>query len=183
MTLMSASDMKRHRTAHVDFYVYARRASTTATQPPSRLCVAVGVPSSPAIYHKSVNAIRPIQTISDVHVDAEAASGVLASPITQDTALLLTQPPAADEPDAMPDEIKGAVNACPSVLNSAFECPKVEENVVKDDRIGWRCQWCGKWFSGRHATRALCNGTRAKMKKGIAPCTGPIDLESQRRCV
>ena len=122
-------------------------------------------------------------TTSDVYVDTKAASGVLASPITQDTALLLTQPPAADKPDAMPDEIKGPADACPSLLNSVFECPKVEENVVKDGRIGLRCHWCGKWFSGRHATRALIHVTRAKMKKGIAACTGPIDVESQRRCV
>ena len=107
-----------------------------------------------------------------------STSGVLASPITQDTALLLTQPPTADKPDAMPDQIKGPADAFPSVLNSVFECPKVKENMVKDGRIGWRCHWCGKWFSGRHATRALCHVTRAKMKKGIASCTGPIDLES-----
>ena len=78
-------------------------------------------------------------TTSHVYVDAESTSGVLAPPITQDTALLFTQPPVADEPGAMPDEIKGPADACPSVLNSVFECPKVEENVVKDGRIGWRC--------------------------------------------
>ena len=122
-------------------------------------------------------------TISDLHVDAEAASGVLASPITQDTALLLTQAPAADEPDTMANANEGPADACPSVLNSVFQCPKVEENVLKNGRIDWTCHWCGKWFSGRHATRALCHVTRAKMKKGIAACTGPIDLESQRRCV
>ena len=83
-------------------------------------------------------------TTSDVYVDAEATSGVLASPITQDTALLLTQPPAADDPDGMPGEIEGPAEPCPSVLNSVFECPKVKENVLRDGRIGWRCHWCGK---------------------------------------
>ena len=159
-----------------------------ATQPPPRLRVAIGVPSSPAIIcHKSATATGPMSATSHVYIDAESTSGVLAPPIAQDTVFLLTQPPAADEPDAMPDampdKIKGPANACPSVLNSVFDWPKVEENVVKDGRIGWRCHWCGKWFSGRHSTRALMHVLRTKVKKGIASCTGYIDAESQSRCV
>ena len=165
---------ERLRTVHIDFYVHARGTSTTATQPPPQLYVAVCVPSSPAIiFHESATATGPIPTTTHVYVNAESTSGVLASLIIQDTALLLTQP----------HEIKGPADACPSVLNSVFECLKVKGNLVKDGRIGWRCHWCGKWFSERHATCALCHVTRAKMKKGIAPCTGPINLESQCRCV
>ena len=52
-------------------------------------------------------------TISDLHVDAPATSGVLASPITQNTTLLLTQAPAADESDAMAEANKGPADACP----------------------------------------------------------------------
>ena len=75
-------------------------------------------------------------TISDLHVDATAASGILASPITQDTALLLTQAPAADESNAMADVNEGPANVCPSNLTSVFQCPKAEEGVLKDGRIG-----------------------------------------------
>ena len=60
-------------------------------------------------------------TISDLHVDATAASGVLASSIAQDTALLLTQAPAADESDVMADAYKGPADACPSALNIFFD--------------------------------------------------------------
>ena len=62
----------RHRTVHVDFYVHARGTCTTATQPPPRLLVAVGVPSSPAIiFHESATATRPMPITSDVYVDAK----------------------------------------------------------------------------------------------------------------
>ena len=85
----------RHRTVHVDFYVHARGTSTTATHSPPRLRVAVVVSSSPAIiHHESATASRPMPTTSDVYV-----------------ALLLTQPPAEDEPDAMPGKIEGPADA------------------------------------------------------------------------
>ena len=106
-------------------------------------------------------------TTSHIYVDVDSTSGVLASPITQDTALLLTQPAAADDPDAMPDDTEGPADAIPSVLNSVFDCPKVEENVLREGRIGWRCHWCGKWFSGRHSTRALMHVLRTKLKKAL----------------
>ena len=176
MMLTPASDTKRHRKAHVDFYVHARETSTTATQLPPWLRLAVGVPSSPAIYHKSANTTRPMPAISDVHVDAEAPPASSRSPSPR---ILCSFPHKLPRADAN----KGPADACPSVLNSVFQCPKVEEGALKDGRIGWTCHWCGKWFSRRHATRALCHVTRAKMKKSIAPCTGPIDPESHRRCV
>ena len=130
--------------------------------------VAVGVPSSPAIdCHSSATTTGPMPTTSHVYVHADSTSGVLASPITQDSALLLTQPAAGDDYDAMADDTEGLADAIPPVLNSVFDCPKLEENVSREGRIGWRCHWCGKWFAGRHSTRALMHVLRTRLKKAL----------------
>ena len=51
MTPTSASDTKRHRTVHVNFYVHARGTSTIFMQPPPQLWPLV-FPSPKLIHHK-----------------------------------------------------------------------------------------------------------------------------------
>ena len=58
-------------------------------------------------------------------------------------------------------------------IKSIFDCPYVVKMILNDGRPGWDCLWCGKRFSPRHSTRALCHVL--KIKKGdIAVCTAAI---------
>ena len=58
VTLTSASDTKRHRTAHTDFYVHACGTSTISVQPLPRLWPLVFSPSN-LIHHKYNTNDRP----------------------------------------------------------------------------------------------------------------------------
>ena len=119
-------------------------------------------------------------TINDLHIYPAAASGDIPSPIYQDHALDAnsTQPPAVDDVKGLADAADGSAYICLAVLTSVYQCPKVEEGVVRDGKVGWLCYWCGKWFAGRHPMRALSHVTRTRMRKGIAACCGKIDPES-----
>ena len=123
--------------------------------------------------------------MNDVHVDPTSASSDIPSPISQNPALdgLLTQPTAADEAEVKDDAAVESAYICPTVLACICQCSKAEEGVVRGDKVGWVCHWCGKWFAGRHPTLALCHITRSKMKRGIVPCSGNIDPESCQRYV
>ena len=53
-----------------------------------------------------------------------------------------------DDDDGVDGSVLGA-------LGSVYECNKITLQVV-DGKNGWECGWCGgKFFSPRHATRAL----------------------------
>ncbi len=40
-------------------------------------------------------------------------------------------------------------------LRSVFDCSYIKIRVVNDGKDGWECDWCGKHFAPRHASRAL----------------------------
>ena len=123
--------------------------------------------------------------MNDVHVDPTAASGDITSPISQDPALddLLAQPTVADEAKGKADAAVGSAYVCLAVLTCIYQCPKVEEDVVRGDKVGWVCHWCGKWFAGRHPTRVLCHVLKIKIRKDIAACTAKIDPDLTKRYV
>ena len=125
-------------------------------------------------------------SMNGVHDDPTAASGDITSPISQDPAALddlLAQPTVADEAKGKADVAVGSAYVCLAVLTCIYQCPKVKEGVVQGGKVGWVCHRCGKYFSGRHPTRALCHVTRSKIKINIAPCSGNIDPESSQRYV
>jgi hypothetical protein len=43
-------------------------------------------------------------------------------------------------------------------LKSIFHCSMIEESTnSQNGKICWLCKWCGKMFSPRHQSRALCH--------------------------
>lgn len=43
-------------------------------------------------------------------------------------------------------------------LTSIFHCSMIEESTnSQNGKICWLCKWCGKTFSPRHQSRALCH--------------------------
>jgi hypothetical protein len=59
------------------------------------------------------------------------------------------------------------------LLKSVFHCHYITTNIVNDGKDGWECVWCGKIFSPRHASRALCHVLKIK-KADIAVCKAAI---------
>jgi hypothetical protein len=55
-------------------------------------------------------------------------------------------------------------------LRSVFDCPYVRLTAK-----GWDCGWCGKTFSGKHSTGALCHVTKVLNKEiGLCQATVPV---------
>jgi len=61
-------------------------------------------------------------------------------------------------------------------LKTIFDCDMIEKGVVinDNDKVGWRCLWCGNNFFPVHATRALFHVLKMK-QGGIAICNGVVD--------
>ena len=73
------------------------------------------------------------------------------------------------------DDDDGVDGSQLGTLGSVYECNKITLQVV-NGKDGWECGWCGKFYSPRHATRALKH--LLKIKKGdIATCKAIIPPE------
>ena len=107
--------------------------------------------------------------LEDVVVDATADSGNLPSPLTG----------GASASSNVAEE--GGDAGCPSVLNSIWDCPKLQPNVLRDGVKGWICHWCGKFFRGVHATRALNHVIKNILKANVKMCSAVIPEESTAR--
>ena len=125
-------------------------------------------------------------SMEDVHADPTIAFVKISSPISQDPVLhnLLTQPTATNEVEGKANAAQGSAYVCPAVLTCVYQCPNVEEGVVRGGKVGcWVCYWCSKWFAGRHPTRVLCHVLKIKIRKDIAACTAKIDPDLTKRYV
>jgi hypothetical protein len=65
-------------------------------------------------------------------------------------------------------------------LTSIFHCSMIEESSTNTSKICWLCKWCGKTFSPRHQSRALCHVL--KIRGGdIAICIARIPKFNEDR--
>ena len=60
----------------------------------------------------------------------------------------------------------------PAALTSVFDCDHIKQKKM-NDKDGWECGWCGKFFTPLHATRALKHVLKIK-KGGIIACKALI---------
>jgi hypothetical protein len=66
-------------------------------------------------------------------------------------------------------------------LTSIFHCPFIKESANSQNRKkGWLCKWCGKMFSPRHHSRAICHVLKIKLGD-IAICTSSIPKKYEDR--
>jgi hypothetical protein len=66
-------------------------------------------------------------------------------------------------------------------LTSIFYCPFIKESDnIKTRKKGWLCKWCGKTFSPRHNSRAICHVLKINLGD-IAICTSSIPKEYEDR--
>ena len=71
------------------------------------------------------------------------------------------------------DEDAGVDGAELPPLLSVFECDHINRKTL-NDKDGWECNWCGKFFTPLHATRALKHVLKIK-KGGIIACKAIIN--------
>ena len=63
------------------------------------------------------------------------------------------------------EEDAGVEGAEPlAALTSVFDCDHIKRKKM-NDKDGWECGWCGKFFTPPHATRALKHVL--KIKRGV----------------
>ena len=107
-----------------------------------------------------------------IEVDPNASTGTL-------------QPPTDPDPAQQPDEDAGEGEAAPAPplppLKGIFSCEKLRRGVRRGGVVGWECSWCGGFFNGEHATRALKHVMKASLQAGVRPCTGAIPAEYANR--
>ena len=104
----------------------------------------------------------------EIAVDSAATSGSIAPPLPADP------PSAVHQPDAEAGGSAVAEPVPPPPLQSIFDCQKIKRGVVKDGVVGWVCGWCGQFFKGGHATRALKHVLKLTLKAGVRPCPAEI---------
>ena len=84
-----------------------------------------------------------------------------------------------NEEDPLKDRAKGEDGQgedCPDpqkCLRSIFDCEYIQACVVNDGKDGWKCGWCKKNFSPKHASRALSHVLKIR-KNGIEICKAVI---------
>jgi hypothetical protein len=66
------------------------------------------------------------------------------------------------------EEDDGVDGAELAALTSVFDCDHINRKTM-NDKDGWECSWCGKFFTPLHATRALKHVLKTK-KGGIIAC-------------
>ena len=59
-----------------------------------------------------------------------------------------------------------------AAITSVFDCDHINRKRM-NDKDGWECSWCGKFFTPLHATRALKHVLKIK-KGGIIACKALI---------
>jgi hypothetical protein len=59
-----------------------------------------------------------------------------------------------------------------AAITSVFDCDHINRKRM-NDKDGWECSWCGKFFTPLHATRALKHVLKIK-KGGIIACKAKI---------
>ena len=62
------------------------------------------------------------------------------------------------------EEDAGVDGAELAPLSSVFDCDHINRKTM-NDKDGWECSWCGKFFTPLHATRALKHVL--KIKRGV----------------
>ena len=70
------------------------------------------------------------------------------------------------------EEDAGVDGAELAALTSVFDCDHINRKKM-NDKDGWECSWCGKFFTPLHATRALKHVLKIK-KGGIIACKALI---------
>jgi len=70
------------------------------------------------------------------------------------------------------EEDAGVDGAELAPLSSVFDCDHIKRKKM-NDKDGWECGWCGKFFTPLHATRALKHVLKIK-KGGIIACKALI---------
>jgi len=70
------------------------------------------------------------------------------------------------------EEDAGVEGAELAALTSVFDCDHIKQKKM-NDKDGWECGWCGKFFTPLHATRALKHVLKIK-KGGIIACKALI---------
>ena len=70
------------------------------------------------------------------------------------------------------EEDAGVEGAELAALTSVFDCDHIKQKKM-NDKDGWECGWCGKFFTPLHATRALKHVLKIK-KGGIIDCKALI---------
>ena len=70
------------------------------------------------------------------------------------------------------EEDAGVEGAELAALTSVFDCDHINRKRM-NDKDGWECSWCGKFFTPLHATRALKHVLKIK-KGGIIACKALI---------
>jgi len=70
------------------------------------------------------------------------------------------------------EEDAGVEGAVLAALTSVFDCDHINRKKM-NDKDGWECDWCGKFFTPLHSTRALKHVLKIK-KGGIIACKALI---------
>ncbi len=70
-------------------------------------------------------------------------------------------------------------------LTSIFNCPFIEESAnIETGKKDWLCRWCGKTFSPRHHSRAICHVLKIKLGDiAICPSSIPKEYEDRYRAL
>ena len=107
-----------------------------------------------------------------IAVDPSASEGTLQHPLPPDPA----QQPGEEAGD-------GEAVAAPPLppLKSVFDCPKLQRDVVQGGVVGWVCAWCGIFFKGVYATRALKHVLKVSLKSGVRACPAAIPVPFMNR--
>ena len=107
-----------------------------------------------------------------IEVDPNASTGTL-------------QPPTDPDPAQQPDEDAGEGEAAPAPplppLKGIFSCEKLRRGVCRGGVVGWECLWCGGFFNGEHATRALKHVMKVSLQSGVRPCLASIPVPYMNR--
>ena len=67
-------------------------------------------------------------------------------------------------------------------LNEIWNCDKMDVLENKSGTLGWRCGWCGKWFTSVNATKALAH-VLCIPKQSVSACRRRIDPEYLQRYI
>ena len=79
------------------------------------------------------------------------------------------------------EEDAGVEGAELAALTSVFDCDHIKRKKM-NDKDGWECGWCGKFFTPPHATRALKHVLKIK-KGGIIACKALIPPPPSVHCL